>query len=159
LRNRPHRFGRRDIFEIDRNVFLLHRHDGHGNRDEWAYLGVDGVDPELVDAARGMGMSERDVLLRVELPLAVPALFAGVRTAALIVVSTTTIGALAGFSGSRGRGSTPTASLYRRTTDEQPRRVATGRPALPTSPPATQGRGQIGPNADRRHGIAPQIAW
>ena len=67
-----------------------------------AYLGVDGVDPELVDAARGMGMSERDVLLRVELPLAVPALFAGIRTAALLVVSTTTIGALAGFSGSLG---------------------------------------------------------
>ncbi len=67
-----------------------------------AYLGVDGVDPDLVDAARGMGMSERDVLLRVELPLAVPAIFAGVRTAAVFVISTTTIASLAGFSGSLG---------------------------------------------------------
>ncbi len=67
-----------------------------------AYLGIDGVDRELVDAARGMGMSEREILLRVELPLAVPALFAGIRTAALLVVSTTTIASLAGFSGSLG---------------------------------------------------------
>ena len=47
-------------------------------------------------------MSERQILALVELPLAIPALFAGVRTAALFVVSTTTIGALAGFSGSLG---------------------------------------------------------
>jgi osmoprotectant transport system permease protein len=67
-----------------------------------AYLGVDGVDRELVDAARGMGMGEWTVLRRVELPLAVPALFAGLRTAALLVVSTTTIASLAGFSGSLG---------------------------------------------------------
>jgi osmoprotectant transport system permease protein len=67
-----------------------------------AYLAVDGVDPDLVDAARGMGMSERQILARVELPLAIPALFAGIRTAALLVVSTTTIASLAGFSGSLG---------------------------------------------------------
>src|SRR3977135_21681 len=45
-----------------------------------AYLGVDGVDRDLVDAARGMGMSEREILTRVELPLAVPLMFAGIRT-------------------------------------------------------------------------------
>jgi osmoprotectant transport system permease protein len=67
-----------------------------------AYLGVDGVDRDLVDAARGMGMSEREILTRVELPLAVPLIFAGIRTAAVFVVSTTTIAALAGFSGSLG---------------------------------------------------------
>jgi osmoprotectant transport system permease protein len=67
-----------------------------------AYLAVDGVDPDLVDAARGMGMAERQILAKVELPLAIPTLFAGIRTAALFVVSTTTIGALAGFSGSLG---------------------------------------------------------
>ena len=49
-----------------------------------AYSRVDGVDPDLVDAARGMGMSEREVLLRVELPLAVPLIFAGIRTAARV---------------------------------------------------------------------------
>jgi osmoprotectant transport system permease protein len=67
-----------------------------------AYYAVDGVDPDLVDAARGMGMGEREVLLRVELPLAVPGLFAGIRTAAVFVISTTTIASLAGFSGSLG---------------------------------------------------------
>ena len=67
-----------------------------------AYLGVDGVDRDLVDAARGMGMSGWEVLRRVELPLAVPLLFAGIRTAAVFVVSTTTIASLAGFSGSLG---------------------------------------------------------
>jgi osmoprotectant transport system permease protein len=67
-----------------------------------AYLGVDGVDRDLVDAARGMGMSEGEILRRVELPLALPLIFAGVRTAAVFVISTTTIAALAGFSGSLG---------------------------------------------------------
>jgi osmoprotectant transport system permease protein len=67
-----------------------------------AYLGVEAVDPELVDAARGMGMSGREILTRVELPLAVPLIFAGVRTAAVFVISTTTIASLAGFSGSLG---------------------------------------------------------
>jgi|SRR5271165_3210847 len=67
-----------------------------------AYLGVSSVDPDLVDAARGLGMSEGEILRKVELPLAVPALFAGVRTASVFVISTTTIASLAGFSGSLG---------------------------------------------------------
>jgi len=67
-----------------------------------AYVGVDGVDGELVDAARGMGMSGWEILTRVELPLALPLIFAGVRTAAVFVISTTTIASLAGFSGTLG---------------------------------------------------------
>src|ERR1700693_534464 len=67
-----------------------------------SYLGVDGVDRDLVDAARGMGMSAWGTISRAELPLAAPLLFTGIRTAALFVVSTTTIAALAGFSGSLG---------------------------------------------------------
>jgi osmoprotectant transport system permease protein len=67
-----------------------------------AYLAVDGVDPDVVDAARGMGMSGWQTIARVELPLAAPLVFAGIRTAALFVVSTTTIASLAGFSGSLG---------------------------------------------------------
>jgi osmoprotectant transport system permease protein len=67
-----------------------------------AYLGVDSVDRDLVDAARGMGMSEMQILRRVELPLAVPTVFAGIRTASVFVISTTTIASLAGFSGSLG---------------------------------------------------------
>src|SRR3979409_1086451 len=54
-----------------------------------AYLGVDGVDRDLVDAARGMGMSGFEILRRVELPLAVPALFAGIRTPEVSVVTPT----------------------------------------------------------------------
>jgi osmoprotectant transport system permease protein len=67
-----------------------------------AYLGVDSVDRDLVDAARGMGMSGMQILRRVELPLAVPVIFAGIRTASVFVISTTTIASLAGFSGSLG---------------------------------------------------------
>jgi osmoprotectant transport system permease protein len=67
-----------------------------------AYYAIDSVDADLVDAARGMGMGEREVLARVELPLAVPGVFAGIRTAAVFVISTTTIASLAGFSGSLG---------------------------------------------------------
>jgi osmoprotectant transport system permease protein len=67
-----------------------------------AYVAIDGVDPDVVDAARGMGLTGIEVLLRVELPLAIPLIFAGIRTAALFVVSTTTIAALTGYSGSLG---------------------------------------------------------
>src|SRR5581483_1151436 len=67
-----------------------------------AYVAVDGVDRDLVDAAKGMGMTGWEVLRKVELPLAVPLIFAGIRTAALFVVSTTTISALTGYSGSLG---------------------------------------------------------
>jgi osmoprotectant transport system permease protein len=49
-----------------------------------------------------MGMGGFEILTRVELPLSVPSLFAGIRTAAVFVVSTTTIASLAGFSGSLG---------------------------------------------------------
>jgi osmoprotectant transport system permease protein len=64
-----------------------------------AYVGMRGVDPDIVEAARGMGMSERSVLLRVELPLAVPLIAAGVRTAAVQVVATATLAALVGGGG------------------------------------------------------------
>ncbi len=67
-----------------------------------AYVAIDGVDRDVVDAARGMGLSGWDVLRTVELPLGIPLIFAGIRTAALFVVSTTTIAALTGYSGSLG---------------------------------------------------------
>jgi len=67
-----------------------------------AYVGIEQVDPDVVDAARGMGMTGLQVLLRVELPLAVPLVMAGVRTAALFVVSTTTISAVTGYADSLG---------------------------------------------------------
>jgi len=67
-----------------------------------AYVAIDGVDRDIVDAARGMGLTGREILLKVELPLGIPLIFAGIRTAALFVVSTTTIAALTGYSGSLG---------------------------------------------------------
>src|ERR687898_1994166 len=50
-----------------------------------AYTAVDRVDPDAVEAARGMGMSEREVLTVVELPLSWPLIFAGIRTGAVYV--------------------------------------------------------------------------
>jgi osmoprotectant transport system permease protein len=67
-----------------------------------AYVAVDEVDRDLVDAARGMGMTDWQVLKQVELPLAIPLLMAGVRTATLFVISTTTIAAFAGYGDSLG---------------------------------------------------------
>jgi osmoprotectant transport system permease protein len=67
-----------------------------------AYVGVDEVDRDAVDAARGLGMTGSQVLRRVELPLALPLVMAGIRTATLFVVSTTTISALTGYSHSLG---------------------------------------------------------
>ncbi|MCO1596737.1 ABC transporter permease [Micromonospora sp. RHAY321] len=66
-----------------------------------AYLGVRQVDPEARDAARGMGLSGGQLLRRVELPLAVPYLAAGFRTAAVQVIATT---ALASFVNGGGLG-------------------------------------------------------
>jgi osmoprotectant transport system permease protein len=64
-----------------------------------AYVAVDQVDRDAVEAARAMGMRPREVLLRVELPLALPLIFAGLRTAAVYVVATATLGTFAGGGG------------------------------------------------------------
>jgi osmoprotectant transport system permease protein len=64
-----------------------------------AYVAVDGVDPEAVEAARGMGMGRWELFSRVELPLALPLLFAGLRTAAVYVVATATLASIAGGGG------------------------------------------------------------
>ncbi len=64
-----------------------------------AYFAMEGVDPDAVDAARGVGMTELQVLLRVELPLGLPLVFAGIRIAAIFVIATATIAAIAGGGG------------------------------------------------------------
>jgi osmoprotectant transport system permease protein len=64
-----------------------------------AYVAVDGVQTEAVEAARGMGMTRRQIVTRVELPLALPLIFAGIRTATVFVVATATIAAVAGGGG------------------------------------------------------------
>ena len=67
-----------------------------------AYVGVDQVDGDLVDAAKGMGMTDWQILTQVELPLSIPLVMAGVRTATLFVISTTTLAAYAGYGDSLG---------------------------------------------------------
>lgn len=65
-------------------------------------VGLDGVDVAIIEAARGMGMTNLQILLQVELPLALPVIFAGVRIAA---VSTISLATLASFFGSNSLGS------------------------------------------------------
>jgi osmoprotectant transport system permease protein len=64
-----------------------------------AYVAVDGVEADAVEAARGMGMTRWQIVRRIELPLALPLIFAGVRTATVFVVATATIAAVAGGGG------------------------------------------------------------
>ena len=73
-----------------------------------AYTGLHGVDADVVDAARGMGMTERELLRRIELPIALPVIFAGLRTAAVQVVSGAV---LAAFIGGGGLGDYITAGI------------------------------------------------
>ena len=62
-----------------------------------AYTGVRDVDPNTVEAARGMGMTSRQVLLGVEVPTSLPLIITGLRISALQVVATATLGAIVGF--------------------------------------------------------------
>lgn len=64
-----------------------------------ACVAVAEVDPDVVDAARGMGLTERQVLGRVELPLAWPLVLAGIRSAAVQVVATATLAAAVAWGG------------------------------------------------------------
>ncbi len=64
-----------------------------------AYVAVRGVDKDVIEAARGMGLSDTGILRRIELPLALPLIIAGIRTAAVNVIATATLGALVAFGG------------------------------------------------------------
>ena len=59
------------------------------------------LDPAILEAARGMGMTQRQVLFRVEIPIALPVILTGIRTAAVEVIASAT---LAAFVGSGGLG-------------------------------------------------------
>jgi osmoprotectant transport system permease protein len=63
------------------------------------YVAVDGVEADAVEAARGMGMTGSQIVRSVEVPLALPLIFAGIRTAAVFVIATATIAAVAGGGG------------------------------------------------------------
>jgi osmoprotectant transport system permease protein len=61
-----------------------------------AYVGVRQVDSATVDAARGIGMGEMEIIRKVELPLAIPTVMSGIRGATIAIVATATIAPLAG---------------------------------------------------------------
>ena len=61
-----------------------------------AFVGARQVDRGAVEAARGVGMTELEIVRRVELPLAIPTIMGGVRTASVNIIATSTIGSLAG---------------------------------------------------------------
>ena len=61
-----------------------------------AYVAIRQVDPETIDAARGMGLSGAQVLRQVELPLGLPLIFGGIKTSTVNVIATATIAPLAG---------------------------------------------------------------
>jgi osmoprotectant transport system permease protein len=61
--------------------------------------GIQGVDPAAVDAARGMGMTRWQALMRVQLPLASPLVFAGLRTSLVLIIGTATLGNFIGGGG------------------------------------------------------------
>jgi osmoprotectant transport system permease protein len=63
------------------------------------FVGVRQVDPEIVEAARGMGMRSLQLLRQVELPLAAPVIMAGIRTASVQIIATATLGALVATGG------------------------------------------------------------
>jgi osmoprotectant transport system permease protein len=63
------------------------------------YAGISGVDPATIDAARGMGMTGREILTKVEIPIALPLIISGIRSATLQIVSTATIAALVSLGG------------------------------------------------------------
>jgi osmoprotectant transport system permease protein len=60
------------------------------------FVGIRQVDPSTVEAARGMGMTELEIVRKVEAPMAIPSIFTGIRTATINIVATATIAPLAG---------------------------------------------------------------
>jgi osmoprotectant transport system permease protein len=62
-------------------------------------VGLQGVDPAVIDAARGMGFGRARMLVQVELPQALPSIVAGVRVAAVSTVALVTVGVVVGFGG------------------------------------------------------------
>ena len=64
-----------------------------------AYAGIQSVDRELIEAARAMGLRERQVLFEIEIPIGLSVVGGGIRSAAVQIVATATLGAIFGFGG------------------------------------------------------------
>jgi osmoprotectant transport system permease protein len=65
------------------------------------YTGITGISPAIIEAAQGMGLTERKILFKIKLPLAFPAVMAGIRTATVMGIG---IGAIAAYIGAGGLG-------------------------------------------------------
>ncbi len=63
------------------------------------YIAIQQIDPALIEAGRGMGMTDRQILFRIELPIAVPLVMAGLRNAIIILIGIATIAAFIGAGG------------------------------------------------------------
>jgi osmoprotectant transport system permease protein len=63
------------------------------------YTGIRGIDPVIVDAARGIGMTQGQIVRRIQAPLVLPVIAAGVRTSAVQIVATATLAAIIGAGG------------------------------------------------------------
>jgi len=63
------------------------------------YTAIKAVDPAMIEAGRGMGMTDRQIIFRVEIPLAVPVIMAGVRNATILLIGIATIAAMIGAEG------------------------------------------------------------
>lgn len=63
------------------------------------YLGFNNIDPAIIEAAQGMGMNEKELLLKVEIPLALPIIITGIRTASIEVISSATLASYIGAGG------------------------------------------------------------
>jgi osmoprotectant transport system permease protein len=63
------------------------------------YTAIQEIDPAMIEAGKGMGMSERQLLFKVKLPLAVPVIMAGLRNAIMLIIGIATIAALIGAGG------------------------------------------------------------
>ncbi|GCE03876.1 ABC transporter permease [Dictyobacter aurantiacus] len=63
------------------------------------YTGIRGIDPSIIDAARGMGMTQWQIISRIQTPLVLPIIAAGIRTASVQIVATATLAAIIGAGG------------------------------------------------------------
>src|SRR6202030_541577 len=63
------------------------------------YTGIHGIDPAMIDAARGMGMTTPQIITRIQTPLVLPIIASGVRTSAVQIIATATLAAIIGGGG------------------------------------------------------------
>ena len=83
------------------------------------YTGLTEIDPKIIESAKGMGMSEKRILTRIKIPIALPVIIAGIRTATVMLVG---IGAIASYIGAGGLG----IFIFRGISRTNPNMILTG---------------------------------